>query len=91
MGAKHTTANAIFFVACFQILLLSLLFLFFCSFLNFAHSNGTRQHTLTHTYTDNTLSQLSSDSNESASTNARLTDFVAMLQLLVLEIDENDK
>lgn len=32
-----------------------------------------------------------SDSNESASTNARLTDFVAMLQLLVLEIDGNDK
>lgn len=35
---------------------------------------------------------MSSDSNESASTNARLTDFVAMLLLLlVLEIDGNDK
>lgn len=37
-------------------------------------------------------SHSASDSNESASTNAQLTDFVAMLQLLlVLEIDGNDK
>lgn len=40
----------------------------------------------------NSHSAMSSDSNESASTNARLTDFVAMLLLLlVLEIDGNDK
>lgn len=63
----------------------------------------TRTHKHTNTYAAvflaltlspiwNSHSAMSSDSNESASTNARLTDFVAMLLLLlVLEIDGNDK
>lgn len=77
-----------------------------CSFRTKTHTNmrtPTRTHKHTNTYAAvflaltlspiwNSHSAMSSDSNESASTNARLTDFVAMLLLLlVLEIDGNDK
>lgn len=100
--------TSMFTFSLFPSLFLSLFISQLCSFRTKTHTNmrtPTRTRTHTHTNTHvavllaltlspiwNSHSAMASDSNESASTNARLTDFVAMLLLLlVLEIDGNDK